>query len=159
MIWMLPERLEDRCFLSAVVGASLAGAVDGEYAAAALTIEPRAAKTVRRMPRLGDVFKGTSKWRESGKIVSVRITMRVTRAKSGEYRVSGTSADDRSARYTYSVHMARSGSFTFEFSGRNMNGTDQGSGSGRLSTNGKTLSGKNTSSQNPSMVSFSLTLR
>ncbi len=151
------ERLEARELLSVAVGAQL-DLQPIEDAAASLVAAPLASK-VKRMPRVGDVFQGTSKWREGGKITSVRITMRVTKAKGGEYTVRGTSADDRTARYTYRVHMQRSGTFTLEFTGRNYYGSDTGSGSGRLSANGKTLSGKNSSSQNPSMVSFSLKLQ
>jgi hypothetical protein len=146
------ECLEARQFLSVAVCAQL----DLPAPADATVATPLAPKVVKRMPRVGDVFKGTSKWREDGSTVSVHITMKVTKAKGLEYTVAGTSSDDRSARYTYRVHMKRDGSLTFEFSGRNMYGSDTGHGSGRISGNGNSLSGKNTSSQNPSMVSFSL---
>jgi hypothetical protein len=151
------ECLEARQFLSAAVGVQVGLFAPGDFTAAPLAAEPLAPKVVKRMPRVGDVFKGYSKWREGGKNVSVHITMKVTKAKNGEYTVLGTSSDDRTARYTYKVHLKSSGALTFEFTGRNYYGSDTGSGSGRLSGDGKTLSGKNTSSQNTGMVTFSLT--
>jgi hypothetical protein len=155
------EQLEDRQFLSAGVAAVEPGLVTVEPAvSAARLVESARRVTVKRMPRVGDVFKGTSKWREYGEVVSVHITMRVTKLiRTGEYKVAGSSTDDRTARYTYSVHIKKDGTFTFEFTGHNVNGTDTGSGSGKISADGKTLTGSNSSSLNPSRPSFSVKLQ
>ncbi len=151
-VWQEMETLEPRTFFSAC---PVTSAPSIAPAPEAITMSPMA--NVKRMPRKGDVFKGTSSWREEGHNVSVRVTMKVIRVvRSGEYKVQGTSPDDRTAKYNYSVHMKKNGSFTFEYSGHNYYGSDYGEGYGRLSTDGKTLSGKNTSSQNSGMVSFKL---
>ena len=142
------EQLEERQLLSTGIGAVEPRLVAAEPALTApLLIQPvRAA--VKRMPRVGDVFKGWTKWHEDGHAVTAQVTLRIIRAgKNGVYKARGTSADDKSALYTYTVHLKTNGTFTFSFTGHNYYGADTGSGSGRLSADGKTLTGSNTSSQ------------
>lgn len=139
------ENLEGRMFLSA--GAIL-GLEEPRGIEAAVVAPMTTKANIKRMPRLGDVFKGTSKWYKYGEYDSARITLKVTKVISkGVYTLRGTSPDDSTAKYTYHVHMKANGSFTYEFTGRNYYGSDTGKGSGKMSLDGKSISGSGTSSQ------------
>jgi len=142
----LIESLEQRMFLSATIGVE----GPGECLASPLAVQDStpapavraAARKVRRMPRVGDVFQGTSRWYADGERESARVVFRVTRAKKGGgYTARITSPDDNRALYTYNLVLQSNGSFTLTYSGRNSYGRDSGTGSGRLSLDGKVASG------------------
>ena len=146
----LIESLEGRMFLSATIelaepGACLASSLADQHSVQPAAAPAAARAVVKRMPRVGDTFKGTSKWYANGERQSARVVFKITRLRTGgRYTATITSPDDSGAKYTYNLVLRTNGALTMTYSGRNSYGNDTGTGSGTLSLDGKVASGTTT---------------